>query len=64
MKRGHCKGCWWWKEYYPYYGKCYMHRTNTEQYTIKEENEFCPDYCNRRKEKGQSLDDFIKNLEK
>ena len=41
-----------------------MHKSNTEQYTIKEENEYCPDYFNRKKDKEHSLDDFIKNLEK
>ena len=40
-----------------------MHRTNTEQYTIKEENEYCPDFSSRKKEKD-SLDDFIKSIEK
>ena len=64
MKRGHCKGCWWWKEHYPHYGKCYMHDSNTQKYKVTEECDYCPDYCNRRKEKGHSLDDFIKNLEK
>ena len=64
MRRGHRKGSRWWKEYYPYYGKCYMHKSNTEQYAIKEENEYCPDYCNRSNEKGHTHYDFIKNLEK
>ena len=64
MRRGHCKGCWWWKPWYPYYGKCYMHDSKTQKYKVTEECDYCPDYCNRRKEKGHSLDDFIKNLEK
>ena len=40
-----------------------MHRSDTEQYIITEENSYCPDYINRKKEK-ESLDDFIKNIEK
>lgn len=40
-----------------------MHKSNTEQYTITEENSYCPDYLNRKKGK-ESLDDFIKNIEK
>ena len=41
-----------------------MHRSNTEQYTVTEENNYCPDYSNRKKEKEHSLDDFIKDIEK
>ena len=41
-----------------------MHDSNTQEYKVTEECDYCPDYCNRRKEKGHSLDDFIKNLEK
>lgn len=41
-----------------------MHDSDTEKYTVTEESNYCPDYCNRRNEKGHSLDDFIKNLEK
>ena len=63
MNHGHCKNCWWWKEYYPCWGKCYMQSSDEGKYTITEENNYCPDYCNRRKEK-ESLDDFIKNIEK
>ena len=40
-----------------------MHKSDTDQYTITEENAYCPDHINRKKEKG-SLDDFIKNIEK
>ena len=40
-----------------------MHKSDTEQYTITEENSYCPDYSNRKNEK-ESLDDFIKNIEK
>ena len=64
MNHGHCKKCWWWKECYPSVGRCYMHKSNTEQYTITNENGYCPDYINCKKENGYSLDDFIKNLEK
>ena len=63
MNHGHCKNCWWWKEYYPRWGKCYMQSSDEGRYTITEENNYCPDYCNRRKEK-ESLDDFIKKIEK
>lgn len=27
MNHGYCKKCWWWKEYYPSFGKCYMHNS-------------------------------------
>ena len=40
-----------------------MQSSDEGRYTITEENNYCPDYCNRRKEK-ESLDDFIKNIEK
>lgn len=59
---GYCKNCWWWKEYYPFFGKCYMHKSDIEKYTITKYNDYCPDYFNRKKEK-ESLDDFIKNME-
>ena len=64
MNHGHCKNCWWWKEHYPCFGKCYMHKSNEGNYTITNENGYCPDYFNRKKDKEHSLDDFIKNLEK
>ena len=41
-----------------------MHKSNEENYTITNENSYCPDYLNRKKDKEHSLDDFIKNLEK
>ena len=41
-----------------------MHRSDPEQYTVTEENNYCPDYFNRKKDKEHSLDDFIKNIEK
>ena len=41
-----------------------MHKSDTEQYTVTEENGYCPDYSNRKKDKKHSLDDFIKNIEK
>ena len=28
-----------------------MHKSDTEEYTITEENSYCPDYSNRKKEK-------------
>lgn len=40
-----------------------MHKSDTEEYTITKEDDYCPDYSNRKKEKGYSLDDFIKNIE-
>lgn len=64
MNHGRCKNCWWWKEYYPYYGKCYMHISDTEQYIVTGENNYCPDYFNRKKDKEHSLDEFIKKIEK
>ena len=41
-----------------------MHNSNEEKYIITREDGYCPDYINRKKEKGRSLDDFIKNIEK
>ena len=41
-----------------------MHKSDAGQYTITEENAYCPDYFNRKKDKEHSLDDFIKNIEK
>ena len=40
-----------------------MHRSDTEQYTVTEANNYCPDYINRKKDKEHSLNDFIKNVE-
>ena len=64
MNHGHCKNCWWWKKYYHGFGKCYMHKSNEGNYTITNENGYCPDYFNRKKDKEHSLDDFIKSIEK
>lgn len=36
-----------------------MHNSDVGGCTITEENAYCPDYINRKKEK-ESLDDFIK----
>ena len=63
MNHGYCKNCYWWKECYPGFGKCYMHNSNEDRYIITKENSYCPDYHNRKKEKEHSLDDFIKNME-
>lgn len=41
-----------------------MHNSNEEKYIITREDSYCPDYINRKKEKGRSLDEFIKNIEK
>ena len=41
-----------------------MHNSNEGNYTITNENDYCPDYINRKKDKKHSLDDFIKSLEK
>lgn len=41
-----------------------MFRRMMEESTIKEENEYCPDYFNCKKDKEHSLDDFIKKIEK
>ena len=40
-----------------------MHNSDEGCYTITNENGYCPDYYNRKKEKEQSLDDFIKLME-
>ena len=63
MNHGYCKNCWWWKEYYSSFGKCYMHNSDEGKYTITNENGYCPDYFNRKKDKEHSIDDFIKLVE-
>ena len=40
-----------------------MHNSDEGRYTITKEDDYCPDYSNRKKEKENSLDDFIKNME-
>ena len=40
-----------------------MHNSDEGRYTITKENNYCPDYYNRKKDKKHSLDDFIKNME-
>ena len=40
-----------------------MQSSDEGKYTITREDNYCPDYINRKKEKD-SLDDFIKNAEK
>ena len=64
MNHGYCKNCWWWEKGSLGFGRCYMHKSNEENYTITNENGYCPDYFNRKKDKEHSLDDFIKSLEK
>ena len=65
MNHRYCKNCWLWKEYYPSssWGKCYMHNSDEGKYTITNENGYCPDYFNHKKDKEHSLDDFIKLME-
>ena len=63
MNHGYCKNCWWWKKCSLILGKCYMHNSDEGRYTITKENNYCPDYYNRKKDKKHSLDDFIKNME-
>lgn len=41
-----------------------MHKSDTEQFTVTEEDNYCPDYSNRKKDKEHSLGDFIKNIKK
>lgn len=59
MNHGYCKNCWWWKEYYPSWGKCYMHNFDEECYTITNENSYCLDYFCHKKDKEHSPNDFI-----
>ena len=40
-----------------------MQSSDEGKYTITRENSYCPDYYNRKKEK-ESLNDFIKKIEK
>lgn len=40
-----------------------MHDSDEGRYTITNENGYCPDYFNRKKDKEHSLDDFIKLME-
>lgn len=40
-----------------------MHNSDEGKYTITNENGYCPDYFNRKKDKEHSLDDFIKLME-
>lgn len=61
MNHGYCKNCWWWKESYLSWGKCYMQDSNEGCYTITNENGYCPDYSSRKKEK-YPLDDFINSI--
>lgn len=60
MRLGHCKHCWWWKliNTHEHTGNCYMHHNRTE------EDSYCPDYVNRRKEDkeyGMTLDEWIES---
>ena len=59
MNHGYCKNCWWYKD-----SICYM-TSNLQMGLIMrvKDDSYCPDYTNRRKEK-ESLDDFIKSVEK
>ena len=60
MRFGHCKHCWWWKlmKTHERTGNCYMSNNRTE------EDSYCPDYVNRRKENkeyGMTLDEWIES---
>ena len=60
MRLGHCKHCWWWKlkDADLRIGQCYMYNNRTE------EDSYCPDYINRRKENkeyGMTLDEWIES---
>ena len=47
---GYCKNCWWYKD-----NKCWM------QCKTVQENSYCPDYTNRKKEEKKfgKLEDWI-----
>lgn len=60
MRLGHCKHCWWWKlkDTDLRIGNCYMYNNRTE------EDSYCPDYANRRKENkdgGITLEEWIES---
>lgn len=60
MRLGHCKHCWWWqlKDAGLRIGQCYMYNNRTD------EDSYCPDYVNRRKENkeyGMTLEEWIES---
>ena len=68
MNHGCCKNCWWWKFYTHIgfknkeFGKCYMQNSENGYFTYSSEDEYCPDYVNRKKEEKKvgTLDEWLK----
>lgn len=60
MNHGYCKSCWWNKD-----SVCYMQSRGIQRELIVrvEDDSYCPDYINRKKEK-QTIDGFIELINK
>ncbi len=72
MNHGKCKNCWWYwfirgTQYklcqgkltsFPGHGICFMHSTKYKPHRMDEDS-WCPDYINYKKEK-MKLEDWIK----
>lgn len=71
MNHGYCKNCWWWKRHLSLTivqdkGICYMQSKNidipgAEFFKETNENSYCPDYTNRKKQekKNGTLEKWI-----
>lgn len=59
MNHGYCKNCWW------YLGSvCYMQSRPKNEFIVRvKDNDYCPDYINRNKEKKSLLDFLIEKGE-
>lgn len=65
MNHGRCKNCWWWGRHPSLAipqtrGICYMQSRNTdcpgaEVFHESGENEYCPDYINRKRVKEKPI---------
>lgn len=80
MNHGNCINCWWFKAIknrsHIYtddglkvmlgYGKCYMLTSDVGNYSVVNDNSYCPDYYNRRrgnKEQNITLDEWLNNYD-
>ena len=55
---GYCKRCWWWKSVTDNKGICYMQSAGHCRLT--KDNDYCPDYLNRKKgDKERTLDEWL-----
>ena len=51
---GKCKNCWWWNRTGKTTGHCIMQSYSPDDMHRADENSYCPDYLNRKKEENKN----------